>query len=576
MPVTLPLMTKVPSDPDAQKLLTALPSLEARLPGKEHAVAFLRRFLRSKDLHRTIYIYRKLVQLTTMRTSADFAVSQAADVFCSIRYVTDNPLVQELLQILSRPHLQALLYCYDKVTNHDFEPKIDPIPLNVDEDEAAVKIVRLIKNNEPLGATIAVKDDDEGTIEVARVLHGGAADRSGLINVGDEVHEINGVCVRGLTPDEVVDILSRITGPVTLKLTPSLKATLQGSRECKTRVKALFDYSPEDDSTIPCPEAGLAFTRGEILHIVSQDDSTWWQARKHGDTKNRAGIIPSKQLQERREMLRRLAAKAEAERSETRPISPCHNSPRIPRQKRLRKTMYHAIQNGEYDTDAVPTYEEVELYQVKPYALRPVILVGPPGVGRNELKRRLKASNPGHFEEVLPHTSRPIRPFEIDGKEYRFISREEMEADILAQRYAEYGEYKGNLYGTHIDSIQAVINAKKVCLLTPHTQALKLMRTSDIKPYIIYIRPPSLECLQATRSVSLARCTNSDTDDTKLFTTEELQDMIDSGHKLEERFGHLFDYVIVNADLTDALRELILITNKIEKEPQWVPIGWCQ
>ncbi|ESP01679.1 hypothetical protein LOTGIDRAFT_200172 [Lottia gigantea] len=573
MPVTLHLLTKVPSDPDAQKLLTALPSLEARLPGKEHAVAFLRRFLRSKDLHRTLHTYRKLLDVAGMRVSADFAVSQAADVFCSIRYLQDDKTVKELMKILSRPHLQALLYCYDKVTNHDYEPRIEPLPLGVDEDEAAIKIVRLIKTNEPLGATIAVKE--EGIIEVARVLHGGAADRSGLINVGDEVHEINGVGVQGLQPDEVVDILSRITGPVTLKLTPSVKLP-SGTRECKTRVKALFDFNPQEDEMIPCPEAGLQFTQGDVLHIVSQDDTTWWQARRHGDTKNRAGIIPSKQLQERKEMIRRLAAKVEAEKAESRPISPCQYSPRIPRQKRLRKTMYHAIQNGEYDTEEVPTYEEVELYKVRPNRFRPILLVGAPGVGRNELKRRLKASNPGHFEEVLPHTSRPIRPFEVDGKEYRFIPRDDMEAEILAQRYAEYGEYKGNLYGIHIDSILSVIQDKKVCLLTPHPQALKLMRTSEIKPYIIYIKPPSLERLQATRAISLARCTSSDTDDTKLFTTEELEEIIELSKKLEERYSHLFDLTLVNDKLMDTVRELIAIVDSVEKEAKWVPVSWCQ
>lgn len=49
----------------------------------------------------------------------------------------------------------------------------------------------------------------------------------------------------------------------------------------------------------PCPEAGLAFIRGDVLHIVHQDDPYWWQARKEGDKNMRAGIIPGRQLQER-------------------------------------------------------------------------------------------------------------------------------------------------------------------------------------------------------------------------------------------------------------------------------------
>lgn len=43
-----------------------------------------------------------------------------------------------------------------------------------------------------------------------------------------------------------------------------------GQRESKVRVRAHFEYNPENDPYIPCKEAGLAFTRGEILHIVGQ------------------------------------------------------------------------------------------------------------------------------------------------------------------------------------------------------------------------------------------------------------------------------------------------------------------
>ncbi len=65
------------------------------------------------------------------------------------------------------------------------------------------------------------------------------------------------------------------------------------------RVRAHFAYTPTDDKLIPCREAGLSFERGEILHIVSQDDANWWQARKEGDRNMRAGLIPSRGLQEK-------------------------------------------------------------------------------------------------------------------------------------------------------------------------------------------------------------------------------------------------------------------------------------
>lgn len=59
------------------------------------------------------------------------------------------------------------------------------------------------------GATIKT-DEETGKIVIARVMHGGAADRSGLIHVGDEVVEVNNINVEGKTPNDVLKILVRI------------------------------------------------------------------------------------------------------------------------------------------------------------------------------------------------------------------------------------------------------------------------------------------------------------------------------------------------------------------------------
>lgn len=64
-------------------------------------------------------------------------------------------------------------------------------------------------------------------------------------------------------------------------------------------MKALFDYDPEEDKAIPCKEAGLAFKKGDVLRVMCQEDPTWWQAKVEGDANSRAGLIPSKHLQER-------------------------------------------------------------------------------------------------------------------------------------------------------------------------------------------------------------------------------------------------------------------------------------
>ncbi|CAB1340769.1 unnamed protein product, partial [Coregonus sp. 'balchen'] len=112
------------------------------------------------------------------------------------------------------------------------------------------------------GATIK-RDEHTGAILVARIMRGGAADRSGAI---------------------------------TFKLIPAIKEEMP-SKEPKMFVKTLFDYDPKrEDKAIPCTEAGLAFKRGDILQIMSQDDANWWQAKQDGHANPRAGLIPSKHV----------------------------------------------------------------------------------------------------------------------------------------------------------------------------------------------------------------------------------------------------------------------------------------
>lgn len=66
---------------------------------------------------------------------------------------------------------------------------------------------------------------------------------------------------------------------------------------------------------------------------------------------------------------------------------------------------------------------------------------------------------------LLIVTSRPCRELEEDGKNYRFLDREEMESQIKQHKFLEYGEHNGNLYGTSLDSIRNVISKGKMCIL---------------------------------------------------------------------------------------------------------------
>ncbi|XP_046734664.1 MAGUK p55 subfamily member 7-like isoform X5 [Diprion similis] len=538
-------------DAALSKLLISLEDNKTELPScNEEELNFLSDLLKSKELNALVNIHNKIINNTNdekffpiLSNSMDVDVD-VLDVLASKTHVSED--CKELFHLLQKPHMQALLCTHDAVAQKDYYPKIPELPLEVDEDDEIIKIVELIKSDEPLGATIKTC---EGTDKIifARIMLGGPADRSGAIHVGDEVLEVNGISVEGKTPACVLKILDDFEGTVTFKLVPA--SSKCGVRESKVRVRAHFSYTAADDPYIPCKEAGLDFVKGDILHIVTQDDSHWWQARREGDRNMRAGLIPSRALQERNIVLER-QLKEKSDESDN-------------------------IKNDDFDREEIPTYEEVAKLYPRPGFFRPVVLVGPPGVGRNELKRRLVATDPDKYKTPIPYTSRPPRPGELNGKDYFFVSHENMKEDIDSGKFIEYGEYKGNLYGTSRESVESLVNAGYVCVLSPHYQALKMLRNPQLKPFVVYVKPPRFEILKETRNEARARST-FDEKNSRGFTDDEFHEMIHSGERIEFHYSHHFDETIINADLSMAFEELVSAISRLETVPLWVPASWVQ
>lgn len=55
----------------------------------------------------------------------------------------------------------------------------------------------------------------------------------------------------------------------------------------------MVDYNPLQDPGIPCVDAGMAFRKGNLLEIVDQTDTLWWQAKKLPCSSTCAGLVPS-------------------------------------------------------------------------------------------------------------------------------------------------------------------------------------------------------------------------------------------------------------------------------------------
>uniref|UniRef100_A0A3B4BQE4 Membrane protein, palmitoylated 3a (MAGUK p55 subfamily member 3) n=1 Tax=Pygocentrus nattereri TaxID=42514 RepID=A0A3B4BQE4_PYGNA len=523
-------------------------------------MVFLKDVFSEKSLAYLMKIHEKLRQYERQSPTPVLhsASSLAEDVAEELQSGPMSVEEKELLHLLTSPHLRAVLSVHDTVAQKNFDPVLPPLPDDFEDEleEESVKIVRLVKNKEPLGATIR-RDEATGAVIVARVMKGGAADRSGLVHVGDELREVNGISVMHKRPDEISQLLSQSQGSITLKIIPAIKEE-DKLKESKVYMRALFDYNPLDDKATPCQEAGLPFKPGDILQVVSQDDGTWWQAKKVGDSNLRAGLIPSKQFQESLELPELLI---EGVKSCWGLATGLRRSFRLSRKDRQGSSgEANASEPGEPE---FLTYEEVTRYQQRPNERpRLVVLIGSLGARINELKQKVIAENPHRYAVAVPHTTRPKKSHEKEGVEYHFVTKQAFDADAQNNKFIEYGEYKENQYGTSIEAIRSVQAKNKMCLVDVQPEALHTLRTGEFKPYVVFVKPRIPES-RRRRSAATS-------------PEEELQEMRQSAQQIEQQYGHLVDRVLIKEDSASACAELRGILERLEREAFWVPISWIR
>ncbi|XP_036796753.1 MAGUK p55 subfamily member 3 isoform X2 [Oncorhynchus mykiss] len=556
-------------------------------------MVFLKDVFSEKSLGYLMKIHERLRQYERQSPTPVLhsAASLAEDVAEELQSGPMSVEEKELLQLLTSPHLKAVLSVHDTVAQKNFDPVLPPLPDDFEDEleEESVKIVRLVKNKEPLGATIR-RDETTGSVIVARIMRGGAADRSGLVHVGDELREVNGISIIHKRPDEISQLLSQSQGSITLKIIPAVKEE-DRLKESKVYMRALFDYIPADDKATPCQEAGLPFKRGDILQVVTQDDPTWWQAKRVGDSNLRAGLIPSKLFQERRLAYRIKTGTLPNPKSPKNPtydqgcdkedcdcegyfngqyIAGLRRSFRLSRKDRS-GSLGGGATSDPTDPDFA-TYEEVTRYQHRPNERpRLVVLIGSLGARINELKQKVIAENPHRYAVAVPHTTRPKKPHEKEGVEYHFVTKQAFDADALSNKFIEHGEYKENQYGTSIEAIRSVQAKNKMCLVDVQPEALKTLRTSEFKPYVIFVKPRVPE---SRRRRSAA--TSPAGGDHGRVTDEDLQEMRQSAQQMDQQYGHLVDRVLIKEDSASACTELRGILERLERETFWVPLCWVR
>lgn len=172
---------------------------------------------------------------------------------------------------------------------------------------------------------------------------------------------------------------------------------------------------------------------------------------------------------------------------------------------------------------------------------QPIVICGPSGSGKSTLLKRLLLENKHKLAFTISHTTRKPRKGEQHGREYYFISRDEMEKMIQANEFIEHTEFSGNYYGTSKKAVQDALKTGKLFILEVDIEGVKALSNLDcFKPIFIFIKPPSKQML-------IERLSSRGTETVE--TLKKRLERADEEMKFAESGRVRFDLVLVNDDL---------------------------
>lgn len=127
-----------------------------------------------------------------------------------------------------------------------------------------------------------------------------------------------------------------------------------------------------------------------------------------------------------------------------------------------------------------------------------VIVSSPSGAGKTTLTRRLLQEFKEQLEFSVSYTTRPMRPGEVNGRDYWFISISEFDAMVLRGEFAEHAFVFNNRYGTAQAPIEAALSTGRDVIFDVDWQggaALSARWPADSLK--VFILPPDIETLDA-------------------------------------------------------------------------------
>uniref|UniRef100_A0A674NKQ0 Disks large homolog 1 n=1 Tax=Takifugu rubripes TaxID=31033 RepID=A0A674NKQ0_TAKRU len=425
-----------------------------------------------------------------------------------------------------------------------------------------------------LGFNIVGGEDGEG-IFISFILAGGPADLSGELRKGDRLVSVNGVDLHNATHEQAAAALKNAGTTVTIMaqyrpeeysrfeakihdlreqmMNSSISSgsgSLRMNQKRSLYVRALFDYDKSRDSGLP--SQGLNFRFGNILHVVNASDDEWWQARQLGPGgEEEVGVIPSKRRVEKKERARLKTVKFNA-KSRVRGHKKNVFSRKFPFYKSREASDQETSDVDRGQDEYVLSYEPVVQQEVT--YTRPVIILGPM---KDRINDDLISEFPDKFGSCVPHTTRPKRDYEVDGRDYHFVaSREQMEKDIQEHHFIEAGQYNGHLYGTSVQSVREVAEKGKHCILDVSGNAIKRLQLAQLHPIAVFIKPKCVENIMEMN---------------KRLTDEQGKKTFDRANKLEQEFTEHFTAIVQGDTLEEIYEQVKQLIEDHSGSFIWIP-----
>lgn len=182
------------------------------------------------------------------------------------------------------------------------------------------------------------------------------------------------------------------------------------------------------------------------------------------------------------------------------------------------------------------------------------VVSGPSGSGKTTLCNKLIRKKGIHVARSISCTTRPIKRGERNHKDYVFISKKEFVKRIKRGEFIEWKEVFGNLYGTPKKLLCDLLKKNKNVLLCIDVKgALEIKKRFSKRAVFIFVVPPN-------KTVLMQRA--------KLRAREDKAEMKRRLARVKTEFSYAkeYDYIIVNDDLSQAVRDLksIIITKELE------------